>query len=183
VVAKVDSCARRGRKDFLVVGHSQGGAIAFLLTSHLRHLQQSGRLPREIRFKTYSLAAPKPGNQYYAYDYEAATAGGWGFNVVSTADWVPETPISIQSIGDFNPTSPFRQAKSLIRKQPFPKNLALRFGFHQLNDPTRKAQRKYEKYLGRLVSKYVRKQLPEFVPPAYYHYPYRQRRVLPPLSR
>ena len=168
VEAKVDSLARRGYRDFLIVGHSQGGGIAYLLTSHLRQLQHDGRIAARIRFKTYCLGAPKPGNQHYAYDYEAATAGGWSLTVVNSADWVPETPMSIQTIGDFNPTNPFKNVRSVIRRQPFPRNLAMRFGFNQLNNPTQKALRKYQKYLGHRVGKSVRKHLPEFVPPAYY---------------
>jgi pimeloyl-ACP methyl ester carboxylesterase len=168
VEAKIDSLARRGFRNFLIVGHSQGGGIAYLLTAHLRQRQKAGAISRRIRFKTYCLGAPKPGNQHFAYDYEAATAGGWSLTVVNSADWVPETPMSVQTIGDFNPTNPFKNAKSLIRRQPFPRKLAMRFGYNQLNKPTRKAMRKYQKYLGHMVGRYVRKQLPEFVPPAYY---------------
>jgi hypothetical protein len=168
VEAKIDSLSRRGIRNFLVVGHSQGGAIAYLLTAHLRQCQKAGRISPRIRFKTYCLGAPKPGNQYFAYDYEAATAGGWSLTVVNSADWVPETPMSIQTIQDFNPTNPFKNARSLIRRQPFPQKMALHFGYNQLNNPTQKALRKYQKFLGNMAGKYVRKHLPEFVPPAYY---------------
>ena len=168
VVAKIDSCTQLGYRNFMIVGHSQGGAIAYLLTSYVRQLQQQGKLAGRLQFKTYCIAAPKPGNLYYAYDFEAATAGGWAFNVVNTADWVPETPISIQTLQDFNPNNPFIQAPALIKKQKFPRNLVFRYGYNRLNKPTQKARRINQKYLGTLAGKFAKKQLPEFVPPAYF---------------
>ncbi|GEO06602.1 hypothetical protein AAE02nite_42660 [Adhaeribacter aerolatus] len=168
ILAKIDSCTQAGIRDFIVVGHSQGGAIAYLLTAYLRQLQQENRIAQNIRFKTYCIAAPKPGNLYFAYDYEVATAYGWAFNIINTADWVPETPVSIQTINDFNPLNPFRDARGVIKKQKFPQNIALNYAFNQLDKPTRKALRKNQKYLGTMAGKFVQKQLPGFVPPAYY---------------
>lgn len=169
ILPRIDSCYRSGIRDFIILGHSQGGAIAYLLTSHLRHLLESGKLPDNIRFKTYCSAAPKPGNLYYAYEFENQTAGGWSFNVVNAADWVPETPISIQTVNDFNKTNPFVNAEKLIKRQKFPQRLFVRHLYSQLTKHTRKAQKRYEKYLGRMTSKYVTKQYPQFKVPAYFH--------------
>lgn len=168
VESKVDSLIMQGIQDFLIVGHSQGGGIAYLLTSHLRQQQKAGKIPARIRFKTYCLGAPKPGNQYHAYDYEAATAGGWSLTVINSADWVPETPMSIQTLKDFNPTNPFKNARRVIKRQPFPQKIAMRLGYNQLNTPTKKALRKSRHYLGHMGAKSVRKYLPGFVPPVYY---------------
>lgn len=171
IVAKLDSCHRRGIRDVLIMGHSQGGGISFLLTSYLRSLQQQQQLPRDIRFKTYCSAGPKPGNLYYAYDYEFQTQGpngGWGFNVVNSADWVPEVPFSIQTVNDFNQTNPFTGAKATIGKQKLPQRLVLGHVYNRLDRPTRKAQKIFQNYLGTLVSKQVRKQLPEYQPSPYY---------------
>ncbi|MBL0742820.1 lipase family protein [Chryseolinea lacunae] len=168
IVPKIDSCYKTGMKDFIIVGHSQGGAISYLLTSHLRSLQQQKLLPADIQFKTYCSAGPKPGNLYYAYEYEATTSG-WAFNVVNSADWVPETPITIQTVNDFNKTNAFANARPAIKKLKFPKDVVLRHVYNQLEKPPRKAQRKYEKYLGRFLSKLVKKQLPGFVVPEFYH--------------
>lgn len=165
---KLDSCSRAGIRNFLIVGHSQGGAIAYLLTAYLRQLQASGQIDPDIQFKTYCIAAPKPGNLYFAYDYEVATASGWAFNIVNTADWVPETPATIQTVDDFNPLNPFRNARGLISRQKFPQNIAMGYAFNQLAKPTRKARRKNQKYLGTLAGKVVQKQLPGFAPPPYY---------------
>src|SRR5688572_734500 len=66
-------------KDYFIVGHSQGGALAFLVRSYLEYEKQNGRLPADIVFKTYCSAGPKPGNTYYAYDFDFITRNGWGF--------------------------------------------------------------------------------------------------------
>lgn len=166
---KIDSCYQHGIKEFIIMGHSQGGAIAYLLTSYLAHLQQQQLLPADIHFKTYCSAAPKPGNLYYAYEYETMTQNGWGYNVVNSADWVPETPMSVQTLADFNVTNPFVNAKKMISKQPFTKRIALNYMFNRLDKPTKRAQKNYQKYLGTFTSKMVKAQIPGFEPPAYYN--------------
>lgn len=168
ILPRVDSLFKSGVKDFLIIGHSQGGAIVYLLTAYLYHMQKSGKLAKEIRFKTYCSAAPKPGNLFFAYDYESMTAGGWAFNVVNAADWVPEVPISIQTLEDFNKINPFVNAKSVIKKQKFPKNLVLKSIYNQLERPAKKAHKRYKKYLGKMTSRLIGKYLVEFTPPAYY---------------
>ncbi|WP_460675900.1 lipase family protein [Hymenobacter coalescens] len=170
VVARLDSCYRRGTRDVILMGHSQGGAIGFLLTAHLRQLQRQGRLPADLRLKTYCSAAPKPGNLCFAYEYEARTytpRGSWSVNVVNSADWVPETPISIQTLADFNPTNPFGNAPQLLGRQPLPQRLALGYAFRRLDRPTRRAQRTYQRYLGTLVARQVRRYLPDYQPGTY----------------
>lgn len=167
ILPKIDACYEQGVRDILIMGHSQGGAISFLLTAHLRSLQKQGRIPADIQFKTYCSAGPKPGNLYFAYEYEAMTQNGWAYNVVNAADWVPETPISIQTASDFNRTNPFADVKTVIKKQKFPQNVALRHVYNKLDKPTRKAQKNYEKYLGKMVSNMITTNLPEFIPPAY----------------
>ncbi|MBL7704315.1 MAG: lipase family protein [Taibaiella sp.] len=169
IIPKINELYRQGVRDVLITGHSQGGAISFLVTSHLYGLQQNGGLPKDIRFKTYCSAAPKPGNLYYAYDYEAKTQGGWAYNVVNAADWVPEVPMSIQTVADFNNVNPFNNADAMIKKQKLLQRLALRHIYRKLSKPTQQAQKNYEKYLGKMTSKMIRKNLPEFLPPDYYN--------------
>jgi len=168
IVPKINEQYQKGTKEFLIMGHSQGGAISFLLTSYLYNLQQIEQLPQDIRFKTYCSAGPKPGNLYYAYEYEAMTQGGWAYNVVNSADWVPEMPISIQTLKDFNNVNPFTNAKVLIKTQKFPNNIVLKHVYNQLDKPTKKAQKKYEKYLGEMTSKIIKQNINGFIPPLYY---------------
>ena len=144
MLPKIDSLYKKGVREFYITGHSQGGAIAFLLTAYLYHLQKQQLLPADIRFKTYCSAAPKPGNLYFAYDYEALTQNGWAYNVVNSADWVPETPLSIQTTEDFNMTNPFSITKPVIKKQPFLKKIALNHVYNRLDKSTKKAAKKYQ---------------------------------------
>ncbi|OYT11294.1 MAG: lipase [Bacteroidetes bacterium 4572_112] len=168
IIPKIDSLYRVGINDFIIMGHSQGGAISYLLTAYLYNLQEQNILSKDIRFKTYCSAAPKPGNLYFAYHYEAMTKNGWAFNIVNSADWVPETPISIQTLDDFNETNLFRNTRSEIKKLKFPKNIVIKNIYNKLDKPTKKAQQSYEKYLGEMTSKYIQKKFPEFIPPEYY---------------
>jgi hypothetical protein len=115
------------------------------------------------------MAGPKVGNLYYAYDYEAMTQYGWAYNVVNSADWVPETMFSIQTADDFNNTNPFTNAAEIIGKLSFPKNLVLKHFYNQMDKPSRKAEYRFQICLGDFMSTYIKKALPGFQPPAYFN--------------
>jgi pimeloyl-ACP methyl ester carboxylesterase len=158
----LDPLIAAGGRDLLVFGHSQGGGIAYLLTAHLLHLRETGIFPSDMRVKTYCSAGPKPGNLFFAYDYEHRTRGGWAFNVVNASDWVPEVPVTIQTTDDLNTVNPFSDSRALIGKQPLVKRIVLRKIYNRLDKPARRAQRNYEKYLGRAVGRQVTRHLPEY---------------------
>ncbi len=169
ILPKIDSLYKTGTKDFIITGHSQGGALSFLITSWLYSLQKENRLAADIRFKTYCMAGPKVGNLYYSYDYEAMTQYGWAFNVVNSADWVPESLFSIQTVDDFNNTNPFTNAKEVIVKMSFPKNLVLKHFYNQMDKPSRKAEYRFQQCLGPFMEQFVKKIIPGFVPPVYFN--------------
>jgi len=166
MLPKLDSIVAGGTRELLIIGHSQGGAIAYLLTAYLRGLQLEGRLPADLIIKTYCSAGPKPGNFYFAHSYEA-TRGQWAFNVVNPLDWVPQTPFSVQTLEDMAASSPFYNAKAFIKKSKWPKRWIMSIAYKKLANPARKTQRRYQKYLGGFVAKSVRKTLPGFVEPQY----------------
>lgn len=165
ILPKLDSLYHAGTKDIFITGHSQGGALSYLMTAYLLGRQRDGLLPKDIRFKTYCSAAPKPGNLFFAYDYESRTQGGWAFNVVNAADWVPETPMSIQTLQDFNSNNPFVGAKATIRKAKAPLRWALKHAYNRLDKPSRRTVKNYRKYLGKTAGKMVRKELPGYAIP------------------
>jgi hypothetical protein len=169
ILPKIDSLANKGFREFYIMGHSQGGAIAYLITAHFLNLQKQKLLPDDYVFKTYCSAAPKPGNLYFAYSFENLTKGGWAFNVVNSADWVPESPFSIQTTMDFNPSNPFVNAKSTIRKAPFFKRIAMNYFYNSLDKPTRKANKRFQKQLGKTLGGFIKKSLPEYEEPEYYN--------------
>jgi hypothetical protein len=168
ILPKLDSCYRTGVRNFYINGHSQGGAISYLLTAHFYHLQKQGKIPSDIRFKTYSSAAPKPGNQYFAYDYNLLTQDGWAYNVINPYDWVPETFLSVQKTDDFNEINVISSLEGQISKMPLLKRTLASSVYKSLKRPSSKAQKKYQKYFGKMTSRFIKKYLPNFVPPAYY---------------
>lgn len=168
IIPKIVEQYQNNINDFFIIGHSQGGGIAYLLTSHLMSLQKSGVLPKDIQFKTYCSAAPKPGNLFYAYEFESQTQEGWAYNVVNAADWVPEVPITIQTLNDFNKVNPFVDAKSNIKTKRITQKLMLNHVYHQLDRPTKKALRKYHKYLGEMVFTAVQEHLQGIDEPIYF---------------
>ena len=165
IVLKIKTYYAKGVKDYIIMGHSQGGAIAFLLRSYLYYLQPA--LPRDITFKTYCSAAPKPGNLYYAYDFDFITRGGMAFRVVNTKDWVPEMPFAIQTLHDVNQGNPFEHGPDLLKKLPFAKRYYLTHIYNKLDKSTSKAQKNYTKYLGDKTYEFVKKSLPAYSKPSF----------------
>lgn len=155
----------RGLRNVIVTGHSQGGALSFLNTSFI-HYYFKEKYPG-IKLKTYASAAPKPGNLYYAYDFEHLTGNGFAYRVVNTDDWVPESPISVQGLGDFNTVNPLASAPTTIKKQKWPDRVMMKHVYNKMRKGSAKAADRYQKYLGEGVGKLVKKSLPGFVPPVY----------------
>jgi pimeloyl-ACP methyl ester carboxylesterase len=149
---KIDSLHQNGVRNFIITGHSQGGVIATLLTAHYLQLQVNNKIPQDIIFKTYASAAPKPGNLYFAYDYESLTQSGWSFNVVNSLDWVPETPSTVQTFQDYNINNPFEDANELFKTQKWAKRIALKHVYKKVNKPMHKALKAQEKYLGKKLA-------------------------------
>jgi hypothetical protein len=167
ILTQLKESYAKGIKEYIIVGHSQGAALAFLLRSHLYYLQLSKQLPSDLVFKTYCSAAPKPGNLVYAYDFDFITRNGWAFTIVNPSDWVPQTPFSVQTLNDFPAINPFTNVNGVLNSQPFFTRVYLKGKFKKLRKSTEKAQKKFEKYLGDLASKQVKKALPQYVPPKY----------------
>ncbi|NMH27820.1 lipase family protein [Flavobacterium silvaticum] len=169
IVRKIHDRYSKNRKDFIIFGHSQGAGIAYFVTAQLKYYQRIGKLPKDIRFKTYCSAAPKPGNLFFAYDYEASTQFGWSQTVVNPADWVPEVPVTVQNVQDFSTTNPFKLADKMIKEAPFPNNIIMSYLYKQLTRNNKKALKKYKLFLGRVASRMVSKNLKGFEPPKNYY--------------
>jgi hypothetical protein len=161
----MDSLLKKGYRNLIVTGHSQGGALSFLNTSFL-HYHYHHDYP-DLVLKNYASAAPKPGNLYYAYDFEHITKNGYAYRVVNADDWVPESPISVQGLGDFNKLNPLSSAPETIKKQKFPEKVVISHMYNRMRKGSEKAAARYKKYLGNGVGKLVRKSLPGYEPPGY----------------
>lgn len=167
ILKKIHETYSKGIKEFIIFGHSQGASIAYLLRSYLEYQTKAGFLPKDILYKTYCSAAPKPGNGYYAYDFDYITRSGWGFTVINPADWVPKTPFSVQTLKDFPHIQPFKDVSSMFKNQPALVRWVLQSKFTSLNKKTSQAQKKLQKILGKQVYKQLKKTLPQFREPDY----------------
>ncbi len=166
IVNQINQLYNKGIKDFIIIGHSQGGAIAFLLRSYLQYLDEK-TLPKDLVFKTYCSAPPKPGNLFYSYDYDFITRDGWGFRIVNTLDWVPESPFTVQTINDVNTTSPLRNTGESVNRLGFASKVYLKMVHRKLNRSTQKSLRLYNKYLGHKLYGLLKKNHPEYKEPKY----------------
>ena len=167
IVRKLKEYDAKGVKQVIIEGHSQGGALSFLLCSYLHYGREAGNFPKDMVIKTYCSTAPKPGNLYYAYDFDYITRGGWAYTVVNAADWVPETPVSMQTIHDLNRTNPFMQMKEVLKAQKLPVRIYAKHVYNSVNRSANKVQKKYNKYFGNMVYKQVKKYMPRLEKPAY----------------
>jgi hypothetical protein len=161
IVEQINAQYQKGVRDFILMGHSQGGAIAYLLTSYL-YYEKGKKIPADIRFKTYASGVPKTGNLYYAYDFDFITRDGWAFRVVSTADWVPEVPFSIQTLSDVEPGNPFVNIDALLGDARWPVRPVAKHIVRRINRSANKARKRFTKYLGKGSGKYVRKKIKGF---------------------
>ncbi len=167
VSAIKETIATDKTNQFIIMGHSQGGGLAFLTTSYLYYLTQKGELPSNIKWTTYCSAAPKPGNTYYAYDFDFITRNGKAYTIVNSADWVPETPNGVQTLNDYNTGSPFSNIQAILGSQKPIARWYLNGVFKKMDRSTKKAQRRLDKYLGHKMYKVVKKVLPQFKQPAF----------------
>lgn len=165
---KIDSLYQANHREFIVSGHSQGGVLTYLITANLKQMQLLGQLPNDIVFKTYALAPPKPGNLYFAYQYEKMTTN-WSYSVSNVQDWVPETPPTTQTLHNFNEINPFSDSEisKALHKIKWPKRMVAKAIYNNVSNPTEKSTKRYHKYLGGFIFKMIQKQLPELGEPTY----------------
>jgi hypothetical protein len=162
---KINEYYKLGVKEFMIVGHSQGAAMSYLTRSYLEYAPEN-TVPKNITYKLYCSAAPKPGNLFYSYDFDFITRNGWAYRIVNAADWVPSTPFTIQTINDLNPLNPFSQRKQILKKRTNP--LVRWYVNHAVKDieqASNKVNRKYKKYLTKRTSKFVKRNLKQYKAP------------------
>jgi hypothetical protein len=166
MVREIKKAYASGATQLILIGHSQGGALAFLTRSYFGYLP-ADQFPQDLKIKTYCSAAPKPGNLHYAYDFDFLTKNGWAFRVVNSADWVPETPFSIQTLKDYNPLNPFTNIKPSLKKQPFYIRWYANGVFNKMDRRSHKASKTFSKVLGNTVYKQVKRSAPQLEQPNY----------------
>jgi len=166
IIDKINEYHARGIREYILMGHSQGGAIAYLLDSYL-HYDTLDLLPDDLILKTYNSAAPKPGNHYYACDYDYINSGGWALHVVNTVDWVPQTPISVQVLDDFTEVNPFVDMATFTSSMGWLQKVLVRSIFRKMDRSLRKAQKKLLKYLGFKLFDFIESYMDGMAEPVY----------------
>jgi pimeloyl-ACP methyl ester carboxylesterase len=158
----------RGIKKCLLMGHSQGGALTFLLAAYLHYLPD---FPKGLRIKAYASAPPKPGNQRFAYDFDArhlsSTGGSWAYRVSNSADWVPSTPFSVQQLSNSPATNPFNNIGPGLKNLNLIARSYVKTAFRRMDKRTKKAARTFRNYLGDDVYKLIAKARPGMPKPVY----------------
>lgn len=175
IVTKINEQYANGIKNYIIIGHSQGGAIAYLLYSYLHYLDRQ-RIPEDVKFKVYCSAPPKPGNLFYAYDFDFISRGGWALRVFNTEDWVPQMPVSVQTLKDFSRDNPYIERDSMMAKMGFMQKLVFEYILGKMKNNLNDAGSTLHEYLGTPVyEKMITKYLPGFPEPVYlkdsYYYP------------
>lgn len=160
----LDSLIDHGHRQLLIGGHSQGGALAFLTSVYLHYYFADKQI--DVSIKTYASAAPKPGNQAFANTFDYLHRNQMGFRVINSADWVPETPFSLQTLNDMNEPNPFLNAAATINKQKFPEKMVMKHVYRQLRKNSSRASKTFRKYLGDKLYKPVTASVKDFERPA-----------------
>ena len=94
IIYQINSLNRIGIYDFVITGHSQGGALATLLRAYLENVSHN-ELSEQNKFKTYTFAAPMVGNKFFAAEYDKRFAApNTSFSIVNASDPIPGLPMS-----------------------------------------------------------------------------------------
>lgn len=158
IVQQLNEQYRNGIRNFIIMGHSQGGAIGFLLYSYLHYLRGVS-VPDDIRIKVYGSGVPKIGNQMFAYDFDFISREGWAHRIVNAADWVPQVPFTVQTINDLSPGNPFAEFDQRVRLK-WPAKFIGRHVIRKLNRKAKRAEKRFRKYLAVKTGRIVRRRIP-----------------------
>lgn len=165
MLPKIDSLYNRGFTDYLVAGHSQGGALSYYVSAWLRHLQKDKVYP-EMRVKTYASASPKLGNMYFAYDYDNMSREGWSYSLINSQDAIPEMPFTTQQVDlDMNDPNPVLGMMESFDKMSLIKRVVLKRAFNKMIKEAANSAKTYQKYLGEYLRAFVKDMMPELEVP------------------
>jgi len=166
IIEEIKKLNNEGIYHIYIAGHSQGGALALLFRAFLEHLPNDV-LSEKNTYKTYAFAAPKPGNRFFAYEYnKIANKELTSFTFTNPYDWVPQLPFSVQSPNNITALNPFIAFES-SKEGSFIKRIALHQIYNSMKKPIVKSQKSLNKNLGDRVSKLIKKDIGEFTLPPY----------------
>lgn len=167
MVPKLNDIAENGVNQIYLTGHSQGGAITYILLSHLLDLQNKEVLNKNIQFKTYASAVPKPGNLYFAYEFESKTQNGSFYNVINPLDWIPELSFTVQTMDDLSHNNPLTSIDYKIKDLNLVKRLFIKHYVNKIVKPTDKSRNELSDLFKTKIFKIIQEQFPEIKEPQY----------------
>lgn len=94
VINQIKKLNQKGIYNFLITGHSQGGAIAQLMRAYLNYLPES-KLSKKNIFKVYAFANPMIGNFEFCQEYNRKfSQPQMSFLLHNPSDMVPQMPMT-----------------------------------------------------------------------------------------
>ncbi len=153
---KLDSLYTKGYRNYIITGHSQGGALTYYISSWLIYLKKDGIYP-SLGIKTYASASPKIGNMFFVNDYDNINHAEWAFSSVNSADVIPESPLTTQQLEeDMNSPNPFLRLYDKMNELPLIKRIVLKSAFNKMKKGANKSSKAYQKYLGGYAEKIIK---------------------------
>jgi hypothetical protein len=158
MLPRIDSLYQSGYRNYIVAGHSQGGALCYYVSAWLLYKVRSGHF-KDMSVKTYASASPKVGNMYFAYDYDHLTRNNPTYSIVNALDIVPEMPFTTQQLEeDMNHPNPFINPR--FKNLPGLQRWFLKRALKRMRKAAVKSARMYQRYLGGYTSSVTAKLLP-----------------------
>ncbi len=94
VLIQMKNLNQKGIYNFIITGHSQGGALAQVLRASLEYLPES-KVSKKNKYKVYSFANPMIGNFEFAKEYNKNySEKELSFSLHNPEDIVPQMPMS-----------------------------------------------------------------------------------------
>ena len=114
LLPQIKNLIYEGHKNFIITGHSQGGALSNLAKAYFENLPK-GTFPSRPNFTVYAFAAPMFGNQAFIDEYNSRyLATETSFNIVNPADMIPKMPLHM---GDTS-SLVAKVAENLVNQEP-----------------------------------------------------------------
>jgi hypothetical protein len=94
IIQHIDSLNKKGIYNFMITGHSQGGALSHMLRAYLENYPGK-KLSKKNEYKTYAFASPMIGNKEFVDEYVARYCiNNTSFSIINPNDLVPSFPIT-----------------------------------------------------------------------------------------
>jgi len=96
IIEQINKLNAKGIYNILLIGHSQGGALAQLSCAYLENLTDKKQFANNV-YKTYAFANPMCGNKEFADEYNIRYSDrNMNYSIINPEDLVPKLPLNYQ---------------------------------------------------------------------------------------